>query len=59
MSKAYSSVILSSNGKFKPPMRDDQPDLPTHYTKKLTSNLKEILKNKTKKNIKLTDKEIE
>jgi hypothetical protein len=45
VSKAYSSVSLSSAGKFKPQLKDDLPDLPGHYTKKLLASLEGHLKN--------------
>jgi hypothetical protein len=48
-SKQKTSVNLTNQGRFRAQQKDDLPELPEHYCKKLTKKIKEIVKNKRKK----------
>ena len=59
MSKAHSTVTLTTAGKFKQSSYDDLPDLPDHYGKKLAKVLNEIIKPRVKQRVRLNEKDID
>ena len=61
MEKQYSSVTLNAGGKFKSCVKDETPDLPSHYAKKLQSHLHDITKRyyKNKRKVPLSDNDVE
>lgn len=52
-------MILSNTGKFKSSQKDDLPELPEKYSKKLAKNVKDIISKSRKKKQPLTNEEIE
>lgn len=58
-SKQKTSVILSNTGKFKSSQKDDLPELPEKYSKKLAKNVKDIISKSRRKKQPLTIEEIE
>ncbi len=58
-SKHKTSVTLGSNGRSSVRLRDDLPELPTHYREKLQKDLTNIVKKKISKKQRLTPEEVE
>lgn len=63
-SKQKTSVVLSSTGRFRTNQKgggssDDLPELPEHYAKKLSKQVKDIVKPKRKKRERLSLEDVE
>ena len=58
-SKQKTSVILSNTGKYKSSQKDDLPELPEKYSKKLAKNLKDIVERSRRRKQPLTNEEVE
>ena len=52
-------MTLGSNGRSSVRLRDDLPELPTHYREKLQKDLTNIVKKKISKKQRLTPEEVE
>ena len=58
-SKQKTSVALSSQGLFRSYSKDDLPELPDHYCKKLAKLIEKVVKNKRKKKERLSTEDVE
>lgn len=52
-------MTLSSSGRFRGQLKDDLPELPDHYRKKLAAQVKDLVKNKRKRRERLSPEHVE
>ena len=58
-SKQKTSVVVSNSGRFKNSQKDDLPELPEKYSKKLAANVKDIVSKSRKKKLPMSHEDVE